>query len=1074
MINNTQYLDLRILLNKLGNSFTGLRKADDHWASIREIFLDKVNTFPRSELEEDQNYIYDAGGNQVTVSKENWMQIQTLMSNLNLVDDNNNRRLALHDNLKLKTNALFQSYLLNQTITTSLLKIIKGKTHIYLTEIFCEEYANCLYKNKCELPGEVYFIDICKRIGENLFSLVFDSITRQLPGNKYSDIKEFHSLLPYFTTIIEQHFYLDNNFIDLDKVNPINRNRLITLFVQTFKFQDFRYLFAKKDLLIFIGAVNLYVIQLLTKIILQDVKNNFNKKAYNFLFSCFFKEEPFSENHKNLNQNTYYIAIRQQVHQKLTEFYLTLGQEILNILEDKVISISSSMTHKNIREPFTVRLIEESFISTLPCDLPNVVMGGEKLAYNLHHQEITTMHISYKRKHESKVNNNHYLSGNLRKPDILNQSAESNKFTINYAFTYEFFYLLNETKEFFTVLKETELLSNNDSVDSVKLNFSLNYIGVNLNSYLNFISELFDINFTELYLIDNVSLKSLILEIVDYALDFNNNKKFELDYTKYKDALTLYYHFYKKIINNIYSKKLTLNEIFYELSIMSNFGYFMYSWFTDGRGRLYTKSMLTLQNMPILRCLISFYKATNIEEYARYIYLDKNQQKLPYAYIKDDLINSVNAIYRKKLTEYSITNYKEVTFMAYCKQLPIGNRFLGYALLLDYLKFQQNPEKHRFSHSISWDATNSGLQMMAILFKSQNLAQYCNLVDGSKDCYQVCEDTLKGQIASIRVFIKWLLHKFNIKSVPTNINKIDFEDSLKSHLTIEFLNTVKIPHADVFPKLSKVELILKYCLFYNTLQLDIDDCVRNTIIKRKTLKLLCMTTPYGSTRVGTSNQILDIVEYTYLNKGMWLDAKVLSVVSASMNIIYDLFMHWFSKTLPEALILRNGTKEYCNPKNQWEIFKIESPYFNFDMYPIKNYETRYNIRAPRNSKSRRVVLRYPTNHLDWVKLQTSFPANIIHFMDANIISILAEKISKYNQSAPRLHYYTNHDCFSVTPLHSIFIKQLLKESYTQLYQMDLLNNLKACLVFYQYIQNILEFQEKLNEEDLCKNLNFLK
>lgn len=761
--------DLFVLNN---TKIAGITKGLDAWHIFignNQSFLEKNTTF----FVDKSNFIYTPSGKTLYLNNTGLQQVQQFLSNANR-SEYKNRKTATPE-LKELVTKLLTEHLKTQTYLTSLMQMLGIISGNVISNMFCQSYSNCFYKDS----ENVLYLTLSKHIGLMVMHFVMAKVEQNMSaldlgsnlGNPRDDFF-YHFISGLFALDVFTPKMLISIFQDSKNIE-----KLISFVLKTFGLETKKYNFAPTDLL---KLVKMLCLIILVKFLnsLKSKEKNKNKDNINsdvektdiIITKLDILEKtivnlllPEDNREFSLKRFTLIRFLDSQIEKQA----INLGAEVLDLLRDKIIYIGSQIrVGNNERTPYTVRLINETFLGQLPSELPCVYLENTQNIVSETAQPIIIpnneldgeIYLNIAKEKEKAIDN-YYISGDMHDDDIFRANQKTNKFSINASFCLVFFKQLFEIQE---KIKDININLSNLEED-IKIPLSKQ----ELTKALNFCGQLYEVNLNQLFHnAPNIILRNYILYLLKFALTFTEFESIVLG-PKEEKVLQNYFKFFKNITDKIQSKRIIFNQIFYQITIMCNIKYFFFSWFSDSRGRKQMLSLLTLQNMPILRCFVEFSDVPTILEYVEQITNNVKLNNNEYHELIESFIEEYKEVYLTKLAEIMPYDEKKTYTLMHCCELSIGKGFLFYVMLGDYLRLLENPHYCKLKHPLGYDATNSGLQMLAILFKNYTLAKNCNLVGESKDVY----NEAKAHIDTV-----FQAMVFNYKKIKNTVadNKKDF------------------------------------------------------------------------------------------------------------------------------------------------------------------------------------------------------------------------------------------------------------------------------------------------------------
>lgn len=632
------------------------------------------------------------------------------------------------------------------------------------------------------------------------------------------------------------------------------------------------------------------------------------------------------------------------------------------------------------------------------------------------------------------------------------------------------------------------------------------------NEYLLYgLSELYKLNLVALKKYDS-ELPGLLFLLIKKCLDFNNHDHFDLSLellnnNNNKNVVTSYKTILIEIQNSIYSYKLQLTGWMSHLTIMSILDYFVFRYFLDTRGRKYwIGSYLNPQLGTLQRNSLRFYNEDNEdsssdEEFVTILSLLKSQ------------IKSISNLEFNKLISLSKTELISLT------DIKIGDRFRLWLLITDFIDFSLKKKKFTFNTFFGLDATSSGLQMVSLLLKSSNLADFCGLKKNHTDIYTLHANLRKiflGQIKSLFKYMSeemicFLTNSFsdkkniciktsilNSKSIYTVFKKLPLKIRTQflqkqlfiltqKGLTNEF-NMIKqlIFTLNLSSLKRNAKQVTTFEFIYLTLQkfAFITKClVENSSIElflcsRNSSKTTIMTTLYGSTTFSHKKQLTDACFSFCFKNGVLINNKLLRMLQMLSPMFSKILNNWCKNDLFEFKLLHNVLSKHCTAQAWGTVFDFDLGHFNFTIKPYKQKLIRLPVKILNKQKYIGFTILNKNASLDFNSLRRGLTANLIQALDATILHKLFEKIAFHNNALSNknniIKIFSIHDSFHVNPLASLKLKSLLKETYMDFYKDDYFTKIfqidyPAIYYAIKEIKMVQLTEEELSLENIVKH-----
>ena len=483
--------------------------------------------------------------------------------------------------------------------------------------------------------------------------------------------------------------------------------------------------------------------------------------------------------------------------------------------------------------------------------------------------------------------------------------------------------------------------------------------------------------------VDNVEKSSITNDLMYSQINYQNSVPFIINQK-----------FYDFIINNGFRLKLLMEDITsietvsdelkslylqqsYILTLSKlylNFPFY-FPMFFDWRGRLYSEtSYLTYQGSELSKAMLLFKNGGLISQPEHFEVLLAYGASL-YGLGKSSFIERVN---------WSTTNFDKIVEMDENFLLSADQPFLFIAWCLEIQTYKDNllSKTPFISHfPIQWDATCNGLQHLALLCNDYKLAESVNIVKSDK----------------------------NVK--PSDIYSIILD------FVINEIQNFTLIDPELYTNLSKFPL------------------------SRKLIKKSVMTIPYSVTIIGIKEQLIENFKVIKIpvssNKYNYryeyhVNNQSFQLTSKELFILAKLIHSSIFKLHPKLKIFLKywyNVSDYLNEYNRglkWSVpngLVVNQKYVHFDKITIF-YKLFFK-------KRKQVTIRKATNRINSRKQKSGILPNLIHSLDASVLTLLTNKLLKTN--GPLTPFYSVHDCFASTANYMPTLKNLYQESLIDIY-----------------------------------------
>ena len=268
-------------------------------------------------------------------------------------------------------------------------------------------------------------------------------------------------------------------------------------------------------------------------------------------------------------------------------------------------------------------------------------------------------------------------------------------------------------------------------------------------------------------------------------------------------------NFILKIFNKIKSYKLFIRSLIKECLLHASYRYFITESFLDTRGRCYLKGFyLNPQSYPLVKAFVKLYNPIDWEDedvhaemyegIHRILKSDQARKVLSdQAYLFDTYKETSRTLAKEYLL--GLLDLKDMTIDAFDNTLEkIRNEEDLFKRSIELLNFliprvkkvkklyvvhsmilKDFHNEGEFSNYYELDATASGLQMTAMLFKDRKLAEECNLVESAnksrQDIYKETSSFFNEKLNSLSlafIEINSELKKYNVQEITEIIRNL--------------------------------------------------------------------------------------------------------------------------------------------------------------------------------------------------------------------------------------------------------------------------------------------------------------
>jgi DNA-dependent RNA polymerase len=355
-------------------------------------------------------------------------------------------------------------------------------------------------------------------------------------------------------------------------------------------------------------------------------------------------------------------------------------------------------------------------------------------------------------------------------------------------------------------------------------------------------------------------------------------------------------------------------------------------------------------------------------------------------------------------------------------QILYNNNFRGYTAM----RIAGNIINYKLGNpfKVEVDATNSGYQVLSLIFKSINLAQACNLntqpmkgvdqeIELELDMYSTCVKQLHSSISSIKTDIKsYKENSKNLKIIPDDNrwvfqrdDRIKFDKHGKFTSSHALCLNAYMRHARIFMKLINIPWITPL------------------LNNRKLFKKAVMTTPYNITHFGMRQSIKDYL-YKYLYNNFHIDYDPSEIHTLSLYLT-DFFVKERNKYKQNKQY-----KDICETLAETgKVITCKTRFCRWFYGPRKREKS--NVRLM--TSGYQITYYKNTREIAKFKIKRTIPATFIHGGDAIIVHYFSIRMKSL-----LIEFFTIHDAFFVSSEYTLALKRVIKTAYALLYKDDYL------------------------------------
>jgi len=548
---------------------------------------------------------------------------------------------------------------------------------------------------------------------------------------------------------------------------------------------------------------------------------------------------------------------------------------------------------------------------------------------------------------------------------------------------------------------------------------------------IHFLEQIFNISIINLE-------PELLAQIVYYCLDFS----FEKNSLEKPEKLNI-----KNIINKIRTNKYILLKALKQLGILLKFETFEYMHKFDARGRAYPDASIIHHQMPLFRHFITFTSICKNKD------LEKVACEL-YESVRDFKIDNLQSEIIRNITN------KQRKVLPLRKFFGAKNIFETYLFYMDYINLAT--ENLCFYSAYKLDARSSGLQIITMLLNDDALSQKIGMSNSREDVYTqfinfyknherkieihplILDTSQKGLIDYIftinqKTLKNYIEGEFIVAELTLMLTYFNF-DVLKNYFKKDKKKEKKI--LTKYQILGFFEDFSNFYIFSQVLELFLirEKTRFEYLVQRALVKPALMTYFYGSTLQSRLTGYLDFFLTQKINNQSYTTDLV-----AFKKFVIELdctMVKWIAFALPESIILIKAMRFSCN-KKQFFCVPFETTHCIWEYTPFCSEKYSKSI-LNRDYKLKKYI-----NQIDIKKLKTSFIANYIQFIDADLCSFIIGKLV-----AQQIPVRTTHDCFSCSHIHADALRKAIFEGYIYIIKQNYLEkHFKASNeIFYTFIQ----------------------
>jgi hypothetical protein len=254
----------------------------------------------------------------------------------------------------------------------------------------------------------------------------------------------------------------------------------------------------------------------------------------------------------------------------------------------------------------------------------------------------------------------------------------------------------------------------------------------------------------------------------------------------------------------------------------------------------------------------------------------------------------------------------------------------------------------------------------------------------------------------------------------------------KLHTKI-YITKMKPMAQNLFVNIMRGFYVMRLILMMHKLK-DIINSYKRFGVPKKITKKPCMTALYGATSHGQQTQIMEVLIKMAQNEG-----QVVTHVTFKEMLRYSLYLTKIINALlnslyPQALEFVRIIQRSCKKAN-FDVFKIKSVSSTFEYIP---YIMKSVVKKKLVKRAYRV--NYRTTNINFKELANAFPANYIQHHDSILVYFFMQNILTLKLNHRNMSVWTIHDRFGIHPFYSFLLKDILLQSYKDLYNHNSFEN----------------------------------
>ena len=330
-------------------------------------------------------------------------------------------------------------------------------------------------------------------------------------------------------------------------------------------------------------------------------------------------------------------------------------------------------------------------------------------------------------------------------------------------------------------------------------------------------------------------------------------------------------------------------------------------------------------------------------------------------------------------------------------------------------------DKYSYSSNllVAWDATCSGLQVLAAISRDSKAAELCNLTDTLErsDYYRTIANHVWKDTSYTKQEEEIFLHidkQLNI--LNNNVNRALKSNSSKETRKRRIKEAIE--KRKVFVQDNKKDIYAASKVFWGRQEIY--------ELRRKIVKRPCMTYFYSCGARTMADQLYDDFKDEFEFKGLqksycfWLTNRIFKACKDKMPI----------PTRMMEVMIELGIKAYRDNKD----FSIQAPFNKFML--VQNYRKNKLMRIKIHHK--RSILKFrlivgKMSELHYQKIKSATSPNVVHMLDSQIVSYVLCN-TNYN-------VVCIHDSFSTIPADAGKLFEDTRTSFVNLFKGDVLNDM---------------------------------